>query len=433
MPGQSFSPPRGMRDIDPEEMAKREYVCGKIKDVLSLFGYQLIDPTHVEKIETIFAKAGPEIEKEIYSFEDKAGRRLALRFDLTVGMARMVANNPDWPKPLRLAAISNVWRYDEPQFGRYRSVFQWDIELFGTNNPAADAEVVQTSAMLLETLGLETYEICVSDRQIMDSFIASLGKKEISAEILRVMDKRGKITDEQMVALLSELGLRDAEIDEVIQFTSKRGSIFEVCSYLREMPALRDQPAVDRMEKIGTLLEPSMDLERIVFDLSIVRGLDYYTGFVFEGFDTEQRELGAVFGGGRFDELVGLYGRPCPAVGCAGGITRLILSLESKGLIPPDVVPRPEVYVAPVTDGEMPQAMAIATDLRKRGQSVLVEVSGRRLRKAMESADRCGCRYIVIVGRSDLESGMVTVRDLESGEEKKVRLGEVASVTCRSR
>jgi len=422
-----------MRDIDPEEMAKREYVCGKIKEVLSLFGYQLIDPTHVEKIETIFAKAGPEIEKEIYSFEDKAGRRLALRFDLTVGMARMVANNPDWPKPLRLAAISNVWRYDEPQFGRYRSVFQWDIELFGTNNPAADAEVVQTSAMLLETLGLETYEICVSDRKIMDSFIASLGKKEISAEILRVIDKRGKITDEQMVALLSELGLRDAEIDEVIEFTSKRGSIFEVCSYLRETPALRDQPAVDRMEKIGRLLEPCMDLERIVFDLSIVRGLDYYTGFVFEGFDTEQRELGSVFGGGRFDELVGLYGRPCPAVGCAGGITRLILSLESKGLIPTDIVPHPEVYVAPVTDGEMPRAMEIATHLRRRRQSALVEVSGRKLRKAMESADRCGCRYIVIVGRSDLESGMVTVRNLESGEEKKVRLGEVASVTCQSR
>jgi len=422
----SFTPPRGMRDITPEEMAKRRYVCARIQEVLDLYGYNLVDPTHVEKLETIFAKAGPAIENEIYAFEDKGGRRLGLRFDLTVGIARMVATNPQWPKPLRIAAVSNIWRYDEPQYGRYRSVYQWDVEIFGSNKPAADAEVVEVSCKIMDRLGLDDYEILVNDRQIVDRFLESIGLKEKRPDVLRVMDKRGKITEGEMIQQFKALSVDDSQIERIVEFSSMRGSIQEISDFLRRDLEMGDLDAVPRMEEIGGILQASIGLDRIIFDLSLVRGLDYYTGFVFECFDPQNVELGSVFGGGRFDRLVGIYGRDCPAVGCAGGITRLILALESKGLLPKELLPVPSVLVIPVTQRESAGAAALASRLREAGVPSVVEIMGRKLRKSLENANRLGYEYAVIVGSRDLEKGLVTVRDMGSGKESLVRVEDVA-------
>ena len=427
-----YTPPRGMRDIVPEEMAKRIFVRKKIEGVLSLYGYHLVDPTHVEKIETIFAKAGPEIEKEIYAFEDKGGRRLGLRFDLTVGISRMVASNPDWPKPLRIATISNIWRYDEPQYGRYRSIEQWDVELFGTEGPAADAEILEISTKVMDSLGLERYEIIISDRRLLESFLESLDLGNVKADVMRVLDKRGKITEAQMRDQLTDLQLDESQISQLFEFASIRGGIFEVVDKLKDYPFV-DRAVLDKMEEIGRSLEGSVDMEKILFDLSLVRGLDYYTGFIFECFDKDDAGLGSVFGGGRFDRLVGIYGRDCPAVGCAGGITRLIMSLESKGLIPDDVLPVPVAYVIPVTEAENAQATRIASILREAGIPTVVEVMGRKLRKALESANKAGYSYTVIVGSRDISKGMVTVRNMKSGEEKTVPIEEVAGPILKGR
>ncbi len=428
-----YTPPRGMRDITPEAMARRDYVYRRLRRILDLFGYSLVDPTHIEKIETIFAKAGPAVEKEIYAFEDKGGRRLGLRFDLTVGMARMVASNPNWPKPIRLAAISNVWRYDEPQYGRYRSVEQWDVEVFGTENPAADAEVVELSCRMMDELGLTSYEILVNDRQILDAFLAAMDSSIDRAEILRIMDKRGKITQDEMSEQLKGLGLRDSEVAEIFEFSSVRGGIFQVCEFLRGHPKVKDCPAIPRMERIGRILEGAIGLGKVVFDLSMVRGLDYYTGFVFECYDTEDRDLGAVFGGGRFDGLVGIYGRDCPAVGCAGGTARLIISLESRKLLPKDLMPAPKAYVSPVTEEELPDAMAIAASLRRAGVPTVADVTGRKLRRSLESANRAGHEYALIVGRKDLKDGLVTLREMATGKEQKAKVEEVTRILLQGR
>ncbi len=421
-----FTPPRGMRDITPEEMNKRRYVRQKIESVFSLFGYDFVDPTHIERIETIFAKAGPEIEKEIYAFDDKGGRRLGLRFDLTVGMARMVASNPDWPKPLRIAAISNIWRYDQPQYGRYRSVEQWDVELFGSTQPSADAEIVQLSSRIMEDLDLDQYRIPVNDRNIMDQFLRHLQLEADKAAILRIMDKRGKITRDEMTRMLQELNIDDSQIDLIFDFSSQQGDIYEVCEFLRECGHIQDTNSIQRMEEIGGILEESMGLERIEFDLSLVRGLDYYTGFVFECFDAQDESLGSVFGGGRFDGLVGLYGRPSPAVGCAGGITRLILALENKDLIPESIFNNPQVLVAPVTEKEMPKAMKIASDLRQNGVGAVVDVMSRNLSKNLDHANRMGHPFVIIVGSRDLSKGVVTLRNMKSGEEDQVEIDRVS-------
>lgn len=421
-----FAPPRGMRDITPEEMRKRIFVNRKIESVLSLFGYELVEPTHVERIETIFAKAGPEIEKEIYAFDDKGGRRLGLRFDLTVGMARMVATNPDWPKPLRIAAISNIWRYDQPQYGRYRSVEQWDVELFGSTDPASDAEMVELTAAVMDSLKFDDYSILVNDRQLVDTFLEDLGFEGDHAEVLRIMDKRDKITKDQMTRMLADIGLDDPQIDSIFEFSSRKGGIFEVADYLKDQSSFNRCPGVERMEGIGAVLEETIGLDKVEFDLSLVRGLDYYTGFVFECFDPDDVSLGSVLGGGRFDELVGIYGRPCPAVGCAGGIARLIMALENKGLLPNEISPGAEVLVAPVTEGEMPMAMKVARRLRTSGVSAVVDVMGRSLGNSLDFANRKGHPFVVIVGSRDLSQGKVTVRNMESGDETLIEVEKVA-------
>ncbi len=430
----TFSPPRGMRDIMPDEMAKRQHVCSKVQEVLSLFGYEQVDPTHVEKIETIFGKAGPGIEKEIYSFPDKGGRHLGLRFELTMGMARMVATKPNWPKPIRIASISNVWRYDEPQYGRYRAFHQWDVEIFGSSKPSSDAEIVEVSARIMDRLGFSDYEMILSDRQIVEQFLDGLGVQVDHAEVMRVMDKRGKITRGEMAHQLGTLGIGESEVSQIFEFASNKGGIFEICELLRDDALTRGNPAIGRMERIGMILEESLGLSRIKFDLSLVRGLDYYTGFVFECHDPEDRALGSVFGGGRFDGLVGIYGKGCPAVGCAGGIERFVVSLESKGLLPKNLFPVPDVYVASVTEDDVPASMGIASQLRAAGVSAVVEVMGRKLRRSLEAANRAGQRFTVIVGSRDLKEGLVTVREMDSGKERTVPKGDVAEaiITWRS-
>jgi histidyl-tRNA synthetase len=428
----AYTPPRGMRDIAPVEMAKRRFVRSKIEEILSLYGYNFVDPTHVEKLETLFEKAGPEIEKEIYAFEDKGGRRLGLRFELTVGIARMVATNPDWPKPLRIASISTVWRYDEPQYGRYRSIEQWDVELFGTESPSADAEIIEICSRVMDSLGLDNFEIIISDRRILDSFLESLGLEGVKTDVMRVLDKRGKISESQMREQLKALELDESQISSLFELTSIRGEVFQVVDKLGEYPFI-EKPVLDRMEEIGRVLEGTIDLERIVFDLSLVRGLDYYTGFIFECFDRDDLSLGSILGGGRFDRLVGLYGRDSPAVGCAGGITRLIMSLESKGLIPDDVVPVPLAYVTPITEKEMSEAKRIASILREAGIPTVVEVMGRKLRKALDSANKLGYGYTVIVGGRDIEKGVVTVRDMRTGEEKVVPIDDASKPILNGR
>ena len=399
---------------------------------------QLVGAKHsatkcVEKIETIYAKAGSAIESEIYSFDDKGGRRLGLRFDLTVGIARMVASNPDWPKPLRIAAISNVWRYDEPQYGRYRSLVQWDVELFGTESAAADAEIVQVSAAAMNALGFTDHTLLVGDRGLLDAFLDHLKITAKRAEIMRIMDKRGKISPEEMARQLEEIPLSGTEVDAIFDLAGTRGGIFEVCDELHKRPGLSDCPCIDRMRRIGELLEGTIGLDGITFDLSLVRGLDYYTGFVFECFDPDDLALGSVFGGGRFDRLVGIYGRDCPAVGCAGGVSRLIMALESKGLIPGEVLKVPVAYVAPVTEAEMPDAMRIGSQLRREGIPTVVEVMGRKLRRSLDAANRGGNPFVVIVGRRDLDKGKVTVKEMETGEERSVDIpGIAASIRKRS-
>ena len=405
-----FTVPRGMKDIEALEMEQREIIYAKIKHVLALRGFRLVEPSQLENLDTLVAKSGPAIEREIYAFRDKGGRKIGLRFDLTVGMARMVANSNE-PKPIRLACISNMWRYDNPQYARYRSFWQWDAEIYGSAGAEADAEIIALTSDILRSFNLE-FVIKISNRKLVEGFLLSIGvKRKDLVNVMRIMDKKSKISENEFKAELKKLGADAAKINE---FT--KTDISKMEKFAKNELA---KAGLSELKELFALL----DIYKInyEFDPSIVRGIDYYTGIVYEAWIKGESKLGAIAGGGRYDDLLGLYGSPMPACGIAGGIERLMLSLKEK-ITPAGGM----VFVAFVN--EVKFAVEIAEKLRKLGISAVYDVSKRDLRKQMDYANKINAPIAVIVGPKEVAEGKVKVREMISGKESELDITELIKI-----
>lgn len=226
-----------MKDIESDEMAKRLWLYDKIREVVRRYGFQMVEPTTIENLETLEAKSGPAIRNEVYWFKDKAGRSLGLRFDLTVGLARMVAGRSDLPEPVKFACIGGNWRYDEPQFARYRYFTQWDIEIFGSASPLADAEAIFVGADILSSVGLRDFIVRISNRRLAESYLRQLGvgSNEEMDQCLRIMDKVRKESRGQLEKEFKEIGISDAAIEKIFSFISLNGEPDDV---LRQLEAL---------------------------------------------------------------------------------------------------------------------------------------------------------------------------------------------------
>ena len=312
MPVKDFTPPRGMRDIDVEEMKIRRWVIGKILNVLERYNFELVEPSPIENLETLEAKCGPSIRDEIYWFEDKAGRKLGLRFDLTVGLARMVATRQDLILPLKLCAISNMWRYDEPQYGRYRCFYQWDAEIFGSKIPEADAEIIALSVDVLKEVGLEDFEVKISSRKLTEGFLNSIGifESEKIEQVLRIIDKYEKISEEEFLNELSKIGLKGENLSKILSFVSIRGEPNKVLSEVADFLG-KNRKALDGLEELKGVIDSLKAFgkdSKCVLDMGVVRGIGYYDGIVFEVYDKVGVEVGAIVAGGRYDNLCKIYG-----------------------------------------------------------------------------------------------------------------------------
>jgi histidyl-tRNA synthetase len=418
-----------MRDIEAEDMAKRLWISERIRSVLKLYGFRLVEPSPIENLETLEAKCGPSIRDEIYWFADKAGRKQGLRFDLTVGMARMVASHPDWQLPLKLCAFSNMWRYDEPQFGRYRCFYQWDAEIFGSSLAEADAEVIALSIDILEALGLKDVEARISNRKLAEGFLTNLGvdTAEHRGQALRIIDKFRKQTKAEMESELSEINLSQKQIDTILNFASIKGGPEEISKAIPQLTTAT--PQIE--ESLGKLLITQDSLkalgkaERCTLDMSIVRGIGYYDDVVFEVFDKKHEEVGALVGGGRFDGLCKTYGRDVPATGAAGGIERLILSLEKTGLMS-TTSQAPHVFV--ITPGDLGRnaVLRIVQQLRAKGISTDYDLKNRSLTRQLEYADSANIPFALIIGKREEALGVVRVRYMKERLESDVKLTEVA-------
>ncbi len=421
-----FQPPKGMKDIMPEEMAKRKRMYEKIRNVLDSRGYRELEPSALEDFKTLSAKSGEDIKNEIYCFRDKGGRELGLRFDLTVGLARIAATSPI-TFPWKAYCISEMWRYDNPQFGRFRSFWQWDIEIFGSSQIAADAEIIAAGVEILKSLGLSDFEVRISDRMIVEGILEFLGVKKPQIEdAMRTIDKVFKLTRKQLIDEFKKSGIAPVQAAEILNAVSRKGEPKQVLSKMTadfpnnekiNLRILELQKLFEALEALGVY-----DLCRL--DLSVVRGLGYYTGIVFEAVDPKTPELGSLFGGGRYDSLAGIYGRSMPACGVAGGIERTMAALQKRG-ISPEKQECTEYFVAAVNDSVRGEALKIAQKLRSEGKPAEFDIMGKNLRGQLEYANRIGAKKAVIVGPKELAEGKVRIRDLKSGEEKECRIEDL--------
>ncbi len=418
-----FAVPRGMRDLWPEDWAKMDWMGRRILDVLIGYGFKPVEPSKIELLETLEAKSGPSIKEEIYWFEDKAGRPLGLRFDLTVGLARMVAGRPDLPLPAKFCAISDMWRYDEPQFARYRHFWQWDAEIFGSELAEADAEVISAGIDVLRAVGIVNFEVRISDRKLAEGFLRGMGIGDPArlGEAIRILDKRGKLSRGEFLGELRSLGLDDRQIEGILDFVSIKAPLEEGLSRARGLGLERGmaEEGLKELEGLADALRGFGIGQEAVLDLSVVRGLDYYDGIVFEAYDRGGEDIGAIFGGGRYDGLCGIYGRNVPGTGLAGGMERMMLSLERSALFP-KLRSGPLVFVASANEAVRKEAIRMAQRLRAKGIPAEFDLKGRSLRGQMEYAAGSGMPYALIIGPRELEKGVVKLRDLGARSEEEL-------------
>jgi histidyl-tRNA synthetase len=412
--------PRGMRDIEPEELHNINYIKEKFIETTNLFNFKLMEPSPLEMLTTLEAKAGASISNEIYSFADKGRRNIALRFDLTIGLTRFVATRRDLKMPVKLASFSDVWRYDEPQAGRYRYFHQWDIEIYGSGSIESDVEVIEFVSVFLKKLGLNIM-VEVNDRQLIEEYIRQklgINEGQTIADMLRAVDKVAKKSVSELYEEYKDK-ISLSTLQQLIDLSSIKGTINEVYSKA-------DLKGLENWNRVVALMDSlkSRRVNNARVNLGIVRGLDYYSGVVFEAFDPFS-ELGALVGGGRYDRLTHAFGRQdIGAIGAAGGVERIMIALKKHGIL--KSLSKQMVYVAYTSSIIRASALDIVSILRNSGISTDYNVNERTLRKQLDDAASKNAVLTVIVAPEEIEKGQVTVRSMSDGIESKQKVNELA-------
>jgi len=410
---------KGFREFYPEVMAARRKVFDTMHRVARSFGFHEIDTPSLEPLELFRIKSGEEIVQQTFSFVDKGGREVTLIPELTPSVARMVANRKDLPRPVKWYSIGKMWRYEEPQSGRLREFYQFNADIFGSPKPEADAEVIALAMKILDSLDLGgKYIMRVSDRILMEEILRGIGVEGDLWEVLRVIDKKEKVDEEKFREMLSGVGLVDKQIDDLLSILDVRGRCDELSDVLGKYPQYQ------RLSRIFELVEAYNVKGEIILDLSIVRGLAYYSSTVFEAHDAK-RELRAILGGGRYDGVVELFGgEHTPAVGFAIGDAVLEILMKREGVWPEEKI-SVDYYIAVIGDSARKTGIKIANSLREKGFRVDLDVMGRSLSKQMKYAARINARKVIIVGEDEVKKGAVIIRDMASGEQEEKRIEEI--------
>jgi len=400
-----LQPVKGTRDFVGEEAIMLQFLIDVIRRTFERYGFTPLETPAFEYLELLTKKGGKDIEKEIYSFKDKSGRELGLRFDLTVPMARVVASKK-LKKPFKRYQIGKVWRYDQPQAARWREFMQADIDIVGSASPLADLECIKPVVDIFKELGVDFF-IKINNRKILESVVRSFGIEDITTAF-RIIDKQDKIGWDEVRKELKK-NFPDKDTDALID-TIKKNDLSVL---------LLDEEGERGLSELKELL----DLGKIVgidgflrIDMSLVRGLEYYTGNVFEimaGLDV------SVGGGGRYDNLTEVIGgEKEPATGISIGVYRLLKVLQDKKFVPPK---KKKVYVAPIGETRA-EALQILDKLRANNITSEIDVMNRSLSKQLEATD---ADIVVIVGPKDLSNKQVTIRDMKTGKEEKVAIDKI--------
>ena len=407
--------PRGMKDFESAENSEIEHLRQHFRRISDLYGFSFMDPSPMELLSVLETKSGPGIKDEIYHFKDKGGRDVALRFDFTVGLTRYAASQKSMRLPAKISAFGGVFRYDEPQKGRYRYFHQWDVEIYGRPSLESEAEVIEITSRMFDSLLLKNITIDISHRRLVESYICSVfdsADQQTFSDMLRAIDKTQKKTRQEILDEFEDRYDHDS-LEKILDFSQIKGTIHDIeqsintaqlasWDYLKQL--------VDSLENRG------VTNTRINF--GIVRGLDYYSGMVFEVFDKNSK-LGALAGGGRYDSLTKAFGREdIGATGVAGGVERTILAMKEQDIV--SAVPQDRIAVLYINDQVQKVALSIASLLRLNGIHADVDIMGKKFHRQMEQAS--GSRFCIIVGPQEIKEGNVTLKDMNNGMEGTIPL-----------
>ena len=409
-----------MKDFDKDEMIKIEYVRQIFLETSKAFRFNLIEPSPIELLSVLEAKSGPSIRDEIYQFKDKGDREVALRFDFTVGLTRYATSQKNLKLPAKFSSFGGVWRYDEPQKGRYRFFHQWNIETFGNLNTEHDAETIEFTSRFFDNLKLQNISIDINHRKLVESYINQIFESNETTlhDIFRAVDKTQKKSKDEILQEYKQKGYSPEKLEKILEFSNLKGTPSEIEQSF-------DTSSLDGWNELCNLYDSlkNRGIDNIRINFGIVRGLDYYSGIVFEAFDTTS-DLGALVGGGRYDNLPNAFGRnDLGATGVAGGVERIILRRDEQGIA--RIPSKDTTSVLYVNDELKPHAIDCASKLRKLGVIVNIDLTTKSLKKQMENSS--GSKFSIIFAPKEFAEKNVVLRNMVDRTEKQISLDELVT------
>jgi len=414
---------RGVRDFLPEEAISRQGITDMMRSVFERYGYSPLETPAIERSDILSAKfaGGAEILKEIFKVEDQGGRELALRYDLTVPLSKVVGMNPNLPKPFKRYQIQPVWRDGPIKLGRYREFMQCDADIVGTKSMMADAEILAIASEVFSRLGFD-FAIKVNSRKLINGILDFAGIKENKMDAILSIDKLGKFGSEAVEKELADKGFGKKEIESVMKILALKGKNSEILEKVGKL--VKSEEGKEGVRELKELLEycELMNVQ-IRIDVSLSRGLEYYTGPVYEVYLKDSKVTSSVAGGGRYDKMIGMFiGRgEYPATGISFGIEPMFEALkERKGARPKTVT---QVLVIPIAT--LKEAIKLVKELRTEGIRAEIDLTGRGISSNLDYANSLGIPYVVFLGKKELEAGKVKLRDMKSGKEKMLEAKEV--------
>ena len=424
----NIQPLKGFRDFLPGEAVAREQILAKIRAVFQTYGFLPLETPALEYKELLTGKSGLEADKLMYSFKDQGGRAVAMRYEFTVSLARVVAQyQNELPMPFKRYQIGPVWRADRPQKGRFREFIQCDVDVVGSASSFADAEVIACIDAALRSLGVGDIVIKINNRKVLTGLMKEAGidpQKTVAA--IRILDKFEKIGETEVRGELASLGIQTREADKLFEYL--RQSLEDPKEILSKLEG------IDGVGELAGLAEILLDMgvKNYEVDLTLARGLDYYTGTVFEMRLPDAAQYGSVAGGGRYDNLIGMFlpaGRQVPAVGCSIGIDRLIDALEELELVKYDAVS--DILVCNLDENLSEKYLKIVQELREAGIKTDYYYDPIKLDRQLKYADKKKINFAVIIGPDEEKEGEATVKNLATGKQEKVKQASLAEYLKR--
>ena len=423
----------GFMELLPEDQIKFNGMIDKIRKSYERFGFLPIDTPIIESSEVLLAKAGGETEKQIYRF-NKGENDLSLRFDLTVPLAKYVCEYyNDITFPFKRYQIGKVYRGERPQKGRYREFYQCDIDIIGDENLSIinDAEMPSVIYTTIKELGFEDFTIRINNRKLLNGLFEELDLEKISVEIMRVIDKIDKIGRDNVIKCLQDLKIDDGKIEKIMSFIEIKGNTDEKIKALEELNFSNDlfTTGLDELKSVVKYVRAfGVPDTHFKVDLTIARGLDYYTGTVYETFLNDYRELGSICSGGRYDNLAEFYtDKKMPGVGVSIGLTRLFYKLNELDILKEKGKSISKVLVVSMTDN-LDKALEVGDRLRNAGINTDVYLEDKKIKAKFKYADKLKIPYVAIIGEEEEKNGTVSLKNMETGKQEEIRVEDLAMV-----